>query len=86
MQPNGRTPETQEQALSRFFTFNREHLLDQTRVYTGVVEAFMAIRAAAPSLPMAVLTNKSVDPSGAICDSLGLSRFFFITLAATLSY
>lgn len=73
----GRTPRLQEEALSRFIAHYREHLLDSTRAYPGVVEALNAIRTAAPSLPMAVLTNKPVNPSRAICDGLTLSRFFF---------
>src|SRR6185437_14369707 len=40
-------------------------------------DSLEAIRAASPTLPMAVLTNKPVNPSRAICDHLGLSRFFF---------
>lgn len=73
----GRTPELQEEALRLFITHYRQHLLDNTRAYPGVMEALQAIRAAAPSLPMAVLTNKPVNPSRLICDGLGLSRFLF---------
>src|SRR6202789_1512445 len=40
-----------------FFAFYREHKLDNTRCYDGVVEALTQIRARQPELPMAVLTN-----------------------------
>ncbi len=64
-------------ALPFFLDFYREHKLDHTYVYPGVLDALAAIREAAPRLPMAVLTNKPVRPSRAICDGLGLTPFFF---------
>ncbi len=65
------------QALPFFLEYYRDHKLDFTYVYPGVIAELKRIRAAAPQLPMAVLTNKPVRPSRAICDGLGLSQFFF---------
>ena len=64
-------------AMRFFLSYYREHKLDCTFVYPGVFAELRRIREAAPSLPMAVLTNKPVAPSRAICDGLGLSTFFF---------
>ena len=64
-------------ALVWFIGYYRVHKLDYTYVYPGVMESLTAIRERHPHLPMAVLTNKPVDPSRAICDHFGLSRFFF---------
>ncbi len=64
-------------AMPFFLAYYRDHKLDFTFVYPGVLAALRLIRMAAPSLPMAVLTNKPVAPSRAICDGLGLSPFFF---------
>jgi phosphoglycolate phosphatase len=41
------------------------------------MEALAAIRAGRPETLMAVLTNKPVNPSRAICDHFGLSQYFF---------
>ena len=60
-----------------FLTYYRAHKLDHTRCYPGVIDALTEIRAAHPRLPMAVLTNKPVNPSREICVALGLSPFFF---------
>jgi phosphoglycolate phosphatase len=64
-------------ALHFFLDYYRLHKLDFTYVYPGVHEALTAIRAAHPTLPMAVLTNKPVNPSREICAHFGLDRFFF---------
>lgn len=71
------TSELQDVALAFFLIHYRQHLLDNTHAYPGVMEGLEAILAASPSLPMAVLTNKPVNPSRLICDGLGLSPFFF---------
>jgi phosphoglycolate phosphatase len=65
------------QALNFFLDYYRIHKLDYTYLYAGVVAALEAIRGAHPGLPMAVLTNKPVNPSRDICDHFGLGRFFF---------
>jgi phosphoglycolate phosphatase len=66
-----------EQAYAHFLAYYREHKLDHTRCYDGVFEALTVIRARRPALPMAVLTNKPVNPSREICRALGLEPFFF---------
>ena len=64
-------------ALTFFLEHYRHHNLDHTRPYPGVVEALTVLRAQLPQALFAVLTNKPVAPSRAICDGLGLSPFFF---------
>lgn len=66
-----------QRAFRFFLSYYREHKLDHTQVYGGVLEALTSIRSAHPELPMAVLTNKPVGPSRAICDALALAPFFF---------
>jgi phosphoglycolate phosphatase len=68
-----------ENALLHFLAHYREHKLDYTYVYPGVFESLEAMRATADGTPrkMAVLTNKPVGPSVAICDALGLSPYMF---------
>lgn len=73
----GYTPELADSAMRAFIGHYRQHLLDTTVTYPGVREALQAIRDAEPELPMAVLTNKPVNPSRSICDGLELSHFFF---------
>jgi len=65
------------EALTFFLDYYRIHKLDYTYVYPGVVESLSAIRKARPELPMAVLTNKPVNPSRDICAHFGLDSFFF---------
>ncbi len=65
------------QAMPFFLAYYREHKLDFTHVYPGALAELQSIRTAAPTLPMAILTNKPVRPSRAICEGLGLSEFFF---------
>ena len=64
-------------ALRFFLDYYREHKLDFTYVYKGVIEALEEMRAEYPGLAMAVLTNKPVRPSRDICAHFGLNRFFF---------
>lgn len=64
-------------AFDFFITYYRAHALDNTRCYDGVLDALHAIRRANPMLPMAILTNKPVNPSRVICSALGLEPFFF---------
>lgn len=66
-----------DEALAWFIAYYRIHKLDFTYVYPGVLEALAIIRNDHPDLLMAVLTNKPVDPSRAICAHFGLDRFFF---------
>jgi phosphoglycolate phosphatase len=66
-------------ALDYFLDFYREHKLDYTHVYPGVLESLESLRNGpdGQTRQMAVLTNKPIGPSQAICDALGLSPFFF---------
>ena len=64
-------------ALNFFLDYYRIHKLDYTYVYPGVIASLEAIHEANPSLLMAVLTNKPVNPSRDICAHFGLAGFFF---------
>lgn len=64
-------------AVNYFLEYYRVHKLDFTYVYPGAMEALAMIRAARPEVLMAVLTNKPVNPSRAICDHFGLSAYMF---------
>lgn len=68
-----------EKAISFFLDYYREHKLDYTYVYPGVLESLEALKTNPDGSPrtMAVLTNKPVRPSEAICEALGLSPYFF---------
>jgi phosphoglycolate phosphatase len=68
-----------ENALQHFLAHYREHKLDFTYVYAGVFDSLDAMRATTTGerREMAVLTNKPVAPSIAICDALGLSPYMF---------
>ncbi|MFZ0743038.1 MAG: HAD-IA family hydrolase [Terracidiphilus sp.] len=68
-------------AYAFFLDYYREHKLDYTYAYEGVLEALAALRIvhdqpAAPPRAMAVLTNKPVRPAQAICEALGLAPYF----------
>jgi phosphoglycolate phosphatase len=64
-------------AFDAFLDHYREHKLDNTHCYPGVLDSLRTIRSRHPHLPMAVLTNKPVHPSHAISAALGLAPFFF---------
>lgn len=66
-------------AVAYFLDYYREHKLDNTYAYAGVLESLEALKTAPDGTPraMAVLTNKPVGPAEAICDALGLSPYFF---------
>jgi len=65
--------------LDLFLGHYREHKLDHTYVYPGVFDSLESLRTTpdGASRKMAVLTNKPINPSRAICDALGLSPYFF---------
>ena len=65
------------EAVEWFIRYYMVHKLDYTYVYPGVVESLEAIRERHPRLAMAVLTNKPVRPSRAICEHFGLDKYFF---------
>jgi phosphoglycolate phosphatase len=65
-------------AYAFFLDYYREHKLDFTYAYDGVLEALTALRLApdGSTRSMSVLTNKPVRPALAICEALGLAPFF----------
>jgi phosphoglycolate phosphatase len=66
-------------AVTYFLDYYREHKLDQTYVYPGVFASLDSLRfePGGAARSMAVLTNKPIGPSQAICDALGLTPYFF---------
>jgi phosphoglycolate phosphatase len=64
--------------LEYFLSYYREHKLDYTHLYDGILEALASIEKTGDGHPrkMAVLTNKPVVPSRAIVEALGLGQFF----------
>jgi phosphoglycolate phosphatase len=68
------------EAIEFFLSYYREHKLDNTYVYEHVLETLQKLAANKNGdrpRKMAVLSNKPVHPSRAICEALGLSKFFF---------
>jgi phosphoglycolate phosphatase len=70
-----------KQALEFFLAYYREHKLDHTVVYDGILEALKQIQSNGAeremtARKMAVLSNKPVHPSRAIVEALGLADFF----------
>jgi phosphoglycolate phosphatase len=65
-------------AYAYFLDYYREHKLDFTYAYNGVLESLAALRQLhdGPPRTMAVLTNKPVRPAQAICKALNLAPFF----------
>jgi phosphoglycolate phosphatase len=69
------------QAYQFFLQYYREHKLDFTYAYEGVLDALKALHELhdapeGPSRIMAVLTNKPVRPARGICEGLGLAGYF----------
>jgi phosphoglycolate phosphatase len=69
------------QAYAFFLAHYREHKLDFTYAYEGVLEALKALRdlhdfPGGSPRTMAVLTNKPVRPARGICEGLGLADYF----------
>jgi phosphoglycolate phosphatase len=63
-----------QSSLEFFQHYYREHKLDNTYVYPGMMEVLQAIRERS-TLQMSVLTNKPINPSRGICDGLGISAY-----------
>ncbi len=64
-----------------FLQYYREHKLDFTYAYEGVLDSLKALHElhdapGGPSRIMAVLTNKPVGPARGICEGLGLADYF----------
>jgi phosphoglycolate phosphatase len=64
--------------LEYFLTYYREHKLDHTRLYDGILEVLATLQNSQNGRPrkLAVLSNKPVNPSRAIVEALGLGKFF----------
>jgi phosphoglycolate phosphatase len=74
-------PELFDKSYQFFLQYYREHKLDFTYAYEGVLEALKALHELhdAPgsiTRAMAVLTNKPVWPARGICEGLGLAGYF----------
>lgn len=70
-----------DEALAFFIGYYREHKLDFTYAYEGVLDALAALRElhdapAGLSRSMAVLTNKPVNPARGICEGLRMADYF----------
>ena len=68
-------------AYAFFLQHYREHKLDFTYAYVGVLDALKALHelhdpSGGPQRTMAVLTNKPVRPARGICEGLGLADYF----------
>jgi phosphoglycolate phosphatase len=68
-------------AYQFFLQYYREHKLDFTYAYEGVLDALKALHEihdapGGPARTMAVLTNKPVRPARGICEGLGLADYF----------
>ena len=69
-----------QEALNFFLLYYREHKLDNTRPYDGILQALRQVATCdGIHRKMAVLTNKPVRASRDILAGLGLSQFFFQT-------
>jgi phosphoglycolate phosphatase len=68
------------EAIEFFLSYYRDHKLEHTYVYDHVLDTLQKLGASkngSQPRKMAVLSNKPVNPSRAICEALGLSKFFF---------
>jgi phosphoglycolate phosphatase len=70
-----------DDTLNFFIGYYREHKLDFTYAYEGVIEALAALRelhyaTGSVTRVMAVLTNKPVNPARGICAGLGMADYF----------
>lgn len=64
-------------AVEYFLGYYREHKLDHTYVYPGMMLVLAALRDHPRRPSMAILSNKPVGPSRAICEALGLAQGMF---------
>lgn len=74
------SPGLQDDALAFFLDYYRDHLLDHTEVYPGVLATLQQIRQLTAPPLIAVLTNKPVRPSQRICDALHLTPHLFANI------
>jgi phosphoglycolate phosphatase len=66
-----------DEAVAYFLAYYREHKLDNTYVYPGILPLLDVLRSDPQQPLLAVLTNKPVGPSRAICEALGLAEGMF---------
>ena len=71
----------QSRTYAFFLNYYREHKLDFTYAYEGVLESLKALRTlhdvhGGRPRTMAVLTNKPVRPAQGICEGLGMAGYF----------
>ncbi len=64
-------------AFRYFLDYYRIHKLDNTYVYDGVIPVLQALSKRALPTQLAVLSNKPVGPSRAICEAFGIATHFF---------
>lgn len=64
-------------ALDCFLAYYNAHLLDETRLYPGMVETLQDLAA---RMPLAVLTNKPGYATDRILDGLAIRQYFRVTL------
>ncbi len=64
-------------AMHYFLDYYRIHKLDNTYVYDGVLPVLEALQKRKQPTTLAVLSNKPVGPSRAICEAFGLAPHFF---------
>ena len=74
-------PDLLARALAVYLDSYAANMTRLTRPYPGVVECLSALRDRGARL--AVCTNKPDAPARAICDALGLSRYFDVIAGAT---
>ncbi|HEY0704728.1 MAG TPA: HAD-IA family hydrolase [Candidatus Acidoferrales bacterium] len=72
---DGATDEEVKRGLAYFLSYYRTHMLDNTVLYPGVVDALAQFKKR-EKYAMAVYTNKPVNFSRAILDGLNLSKYF----------
>ena len=66
-----------DDAEEYFLAYYREHKLDNTYVYDGCHAVLEALHTCPRKRLIALLSNKPVGPSRAICEALGLEKFMF---------
>ena len=76
--PDGRIPQDDSTRL-RFLAHYSSVLLGHTRPYEGVINGLDTLLGA--SVPMALVTNKPMEPTRAILAGLGMERYFSVVMA-----
>jgi phosphoglycolate phosphatase len=66
-----------DEAVNYFLAYYREHKLDNTYAYQGVLPLLEALRNHPQKPQLAVLSNKPVGPTQAICEALDLATGMF---------